>query len=58
MYAVVQEELSLHAAIRFTTARPGPAGCNTLEQTARVTHSEAVVWTGSMIPTAQLFSKA
>ena len=61
MYAVVQEELFVHAAIRVHHGKtkvwnqPGvrPVGCNALEQIARVTHPEAVVWTGSMVPTAQ-----
>ena len=61
MYAVVQEELYVHAAIGvhhgktkvWNQAGLRLVGCNALEQIARVTHPEAVVWTGSMIPTAQ-----
>ena len=61
MFAVVQEELYVHAAIRvhhgktkvWNQAGVRPVGCNALEQIARVTHPEAVVWTGSMIPIAQ-----
>ena len=30
-----------------------PVACNALEQIARVTHPEAVVWTGSVIPIAE-----
>ena len=61
MHAVVQEELYVHAFIQvhngktkvWNQAGVRPVACNTLEQIARVTHPEAVVWTCSMIPTAE-----
>ena len=46
MYAVVQEKLYVHARVCLV-------GCNSLDQIARITHPEAVVWTGSMIPTVE-----
>ena len=60
MYAVVQEELHVHASIRVHHGKTKvwnqvgvrPVVYSALEQIARVAHPEAVVWTGSAIPTS------
>ena len=61
MHAVVQEDLFVHACIRvhhgktkvWNQAGVRPVACNALERIARTNNPEAVVWTGSTIPTAQ-----
>ena len=64
MHAVVQEELLCTHASRcikvhhgktqvWNQARVRPDACNALERIARTNNPEAVVWTGSTIPTAQ-----